>query len=213
MGAEAAKPGAPDKRTSGSEGVTYERVLREAAALFRTNGYDATTTRALAERLGVKKASLYHHVSSKEKLLYDLCMLSMDDMGVRIEEVLASADGPMERLRALIRCHVATMLENPDPHTSSLLELRALTGEWRELVLERRHRYESQVAELIDEGQRSGDIRTDTDAHLLAVLMLGTMNWPILWYQPSGLVTPERLADTVCALALDGLRPRPDPSR
>lgn len=211
MATEAAK-GEPDKRASGSEGVTYERVLREAAALFRTHGYDATTTRALAERLGVKKASLYHHVSSKEKLLYDLCMQSMDAMGVRIAEVLASADGPMERLRALIRCHVATMLENPDPHTSSLLELRALTGERRERVLERRHRYENQVAELIDEGQRSGDVRTDTDAHLLAVLMLGTMNWTILWYQPSGPITPERLADTICALAFDGLRAPQDRS-
>lgn len=212
MDSEAAKQGESRTRTSGSEGVTYERVLREAAALFRTNGYDATTTRALAERLGVKKASLYHHVSGKEKLLYDLCMRSMDDMAVRIDEVLASEDGPVERLRALIRCHVATMLENPDPHTSSLLELRALTGERRELVLERRNRYEGQVADLIAEGQRTGEIRTDTDAHLLAVLMLGTLNWPILWFQPSGPVTPERLADTICALAFDGLRARRDPS-
>jgi TetR/AcrR family transcriptional regulator, cholesterol catabolism regulator len=60
-----------------SQERTAERVLSEAARLFREQGYAAATTRELARRLGINKASLYYHVAKKEDLLYQICMVAM----------------------------------------------------------------------------------------------------------------------------------------
>ncbi|MFD1272046.1 helix-turn-helix domain-containing protein [Streptomyces kaempferi] len=40
--------------------------------MFTTRGYAATTTRAVAERAGMRQASMYHYVSGKEELLAEL---------------------------------------------------------------------------------------------------------------------------------------------
>ncbi|SMF23444.1 TetR/AcrR family transcriptional regulator [Streptomyces sp. Amel2xC10] len=46
-----------------------DELLAAAAELFTTRGYAATTTRAVAERAGMRQASMYHYVSGKEELL------------------------------------------------------------------------------------------------------------------------------------------------
>ncbi|MFJ1588019.1 TetR/AcrR family transcriptional regulator [Streptomyces sp. NPDC088197] len=49
-----------------------EELLAAAAELFTTRGYTATTTRAVAERAGMRQASIYHYVGGKEDLLAEL---------------------------------------------------------------------------------------------------------------------------------------------
>jgi TetR/AcrR family tetracycline transcriptional repressor len=49
--------------------LTQEQVVRAALALLDEVGLDELTMRRLAERLGVKAASLYRHVRSKDELL------------------------------------------------------------------------------------------------------------------------------------------------
>ena len=45
-------------------------LTREAARLFAERGYHGTSIGDLAQALGVQKASLYAHISSKQDLLY-----------------------------------------------------------------------------------------------------------------------------------------------
>ena len=56
------------------------RILATAAELFRTKGYAQSTTRELAGMIGLKKASLYHYVQSKEDLLYEISIESLQQM-------------------------------------------------------------------------------------------------------------------------------------
>jgi AcrR family transcriptional regulator len=53
---------------------TRERILDVALDLFVTQGYDGTSLREVAERLGVTKAALYYHFKSKEDILLALHM-------------------------------------------------------------------------------------------------------------------------------------------
>ena len=49
-----------------------ERILDVALELFNEQGYDATSLREIAERLGVTKAALYYHFKSKGDILLEL---------------------------------------------------------------------------------------------------------------------------------------------
>ena len=49
--------------------VTRDQVVRRALEVLNDEGFDGLTMRRLAERLGIKAASLYNHVSDKHELL------------------------------------------------------------------------------------------------------------------------------------------------
>jgi AcrR family transcriptional regulator len=51
---------------------TRDRILDVALDLFTENGYDGTSLREIAERIGVSKAAIYYHFSSKDEILMAL---------------------------------------------------------------------------------------------------------------------------------------------
>ena len=51
---------------------TRDRILEAALDLFIERGYDKTSLREIAERVGVTKAALYYHFSSKEEIIRTL---------------------------------------------------------------------------------------------------------------------------------------------
>jgi AcrR family transcriptional regulator len=68
-----ASVGRPRSRDRQRPGVTpREEILDAAAELFTSRGYAATSTRMIADAVGVRQASLYYHFASKEELLEEL---------------------------------------------------------------------------------------------------------------------------------------------
>jgi AcrR family transcriptional regulator len=65
----APEPDLPDVQSAGS---TRERILDIALELFTDQGYDKTSLRDIAERLGTTKAALYYHFARKEDILLEL---------------------------------------------------------------------------------------------------------------------------------------------
>ena len=51
---------------------TRERILEIALELFTAQGYEKTSLRKIAERLGFSKAAIYYHFASKEDILVEL---------------------------------------------------------------------------------------------------------------------------------------------
>ncbi len=63
---------APRHPDPGGARSTRDRILDAALDLFIEKGYDGTSLRELAERLGFTKAALYYHFASKEDILMAL---------------------------------------------------------------------------------------------------------------------------------------------
>ena len=57
---------------AGEHSGTRERILDIALELFTDQGYDKTSLRQIAERLGFSKAAIYYHFASKEEILLAL---------------------------------------------------------------------------------------------------------------------------------------------
>jgi len=68
---------------------TRERILDVALELFTEQGYDKTSLRQIADRLGVTKAALYYHFERKEDIFLEL-HLRLHRLG---SSVLAELDG------------------------------------------------------------------------------------------------------------------------
>ncbi|MGH3041577.1 MAG: TetR/AcrR family transcriptional regulator, partial [Gaiellaceae bacterium] len=115
---------------------TRERILVEASMLFARKGYTATTTREIANRVRIRQPSLFHHFSSKSKIMDELLDHSLTHP-TYVAEFLAQAKGPTApRLYACIHFDAKYVLTSPyslagldnDEVMDSPLFLR-----WREL--------------------------------------------------------------------------------
>ncbi len=74
--------------------VTREDILEAAAQIFRRKGYHATSMQDIARAVRLQKASLYHHVSSKQDILVALLDRALDLLIAAMQEVLASIRSP-----------------------------------------------------------------------------------------------------------------------
>ena len=183
---------------------TSERLLDTAAKLFWTNGYASTTTREIAELLGVRKASLYHHISSKEDLLFQISVNSLEHITRAVTVAVEASDDPVERVRTLIGAHVASMIADQDKHSVMLTELRALSPGRRAQIVAMRDEYEHLVAGVLGRARSAGALRGDVPVKYLALSLLNLLNWSIFWFQREGDLSPGRLAEYLTTLYLSG---------
>ncbi|MEU1160233.1 helix-turn-helix domain-containing protein, partial [Streptomyces sp. NPDC005921] len=124
-GRRVGRPRVAQRADSGLE--PRAELLVAAAELFTTHGYAATTTRAVAERAGMRQASMYHYVSGKEELLAELLESTVTPSLAYARELLADDAMPAgERLRALCRADVELLCAGP--HNLGALPA---TGFWK----------------------------------------------------------------------------------
>jgi AcrR family transcriptional regulator len=202
-------PSAPrpaDAPRRGRPGYDLPSVLAVAVEVFNERGYDSTSMRDLALRLGIAKSAIYHHVAGKEELLslaLDRALAGLAAVTDRARVLPAPA---IERLEYLVRGSVE-VLEAELPYVTLLLRVRGNT-EVERAALDKRRAFDRFVAELVTQAARDGDLRPDTDAMITARLLFGLVNSIVEWYRPAPRANTRPLADAVCAMAFDGLRVR-----
>jgi AcrR family transcriptional regulator len=117
--AQQARPGRPRHTAlaaSASEATPREQILDAAAALFAERGFAATTTRMIAERVGVRQASLYYHFAGKDELLIELLTTSVRpslDAVRGIESLVPDSAGAAAALYLLASVDVETLRCTP----------------------------------------------------------------------------------------------------
>jgi AcrR family transcriptional regulator len=78
-----------------------EEILDAAAELFTSLGYASTSTRRIADAVGIRQASLYHHFATKDDILDALLVGTVDDPLRLATELLAESGPSAPRLHAL----------------------------------------------------------------------------------------------------------------
>jgi TetR/AcrR family transcriptional regulator, cholesterol catabolism regulator len=181
-----------------------EKVLSVAAQMFRRQGYTGTTTRELATALNIQKSTLYHYITNKEDLLYQLCLLAFAQIRSAVTAAANNADTPREQLRALIKAHLQTVLADCHLHVTQMIEMRSLSDKSRAHIVSLRNEYEEGVFNLIRSAQRANEISSHYGPRELTLGLLNLMNWTMFWYQPEGDLSPEELVDCFTDLFLNG---------
>ena len=109
------RAGRPRLRPASNAGVRpREEILDAAAGLFVSQGLAATTTRQIAERVGIRQASLYYHFAGKDEILLELLTQSVRP-SLQVAAMLESRcrDDPAAGLYALALIDVRTLTRAP----------------------------------------------------------------------------------------------------
>jgi AcrR family transcriptional regulator len=91
---------------------TRQRILDAAREMFVERGYEATTMRAIADRIEYTPTAIYHHFRNKEALLAELCAADFRALGSAFQKI-GRIEDPVERLRRSGQTYVEFGLRHP----------------------------------------------------------------------------------------------------
>ena len=187
--------------------MNKDDIIQAAAQIFREKGYHGASMQDIADAVGLQKASLYHHVSSKQEILSEILNQALDRLISDLQPIADSSLPADERLRQAVRTYLLRLTENADLAAVLLLEYRSLEPPRRAEHVQRRDRYEALWRKIIRDGIDSG-LFAPVDETAMTFALLGVQNWSITWYRPAGRYSPGQLAVLFADLFLEGLRQR-----
>ncbi|HJS20297.1 MAG TPA: TetR/AcrR family transcriptional regulator [Anaerolineales bacterium] len=184
--------------------MTRDDILEAAAQVFRQKGFHGASMADIAEAVNLQKASLYHHVSSKQEILFELLDRALELLLERISPI-AQLDIPADkRLNQMIYEYLQILAENTDLSAVLLFEHRSLEGRQHARHVPNRDKFEALWRGVLEDGVRTKRFICE-DIPLAARAILGIMNWTITWYRPNGTLTIQQIADRYSNLLLNGL--------
>jgi AcrR family transcriptional regulator len=154
---------------------SHDRILQAGRELFAGDGYENTTTSAIARRAGTSESQLIKHFGSKEGLLeaiYDEAWQRMASGLGRVQEAYSS---PLDRLRGLTELMIGALERDKEISTLMLLEGRRIRKHGHQVLLTRGFQ---QVLGVIDgmlrEMRDAGLLRRDLNPEAVRSALIGS---------------------------------------
>ncbi len=153
------------------------RIREAARALFREQGFDATTLRAIAARAGMGASSLYRHIQSKEELLVDELQELQERAWHRYRVRAAREARPAEeRLQSFLDAEHELLARDPDLTTVALRATTHPEARVARQVLALQDRTVGLLAEILLQGRSRGELAPGVDVLAAARTIAHTTN-------------------------------------
>lgn len=194
----------PASRKSRSE--RWPELVEVAAYIFAEKGYEAASLQDIAERVGMLKGSLYHHITSKSDLLVHV-LREAHRRGLHKFVAIGEGGGTaISRLEAMVSAH-ARFICTERTFTATFIQAHRFLPETRQIeFIDAERNYRLLTENLIAQGQKDGALRADLNPKLAALCLMGFLNALHLWVRPGGAFSIRRICEHAVAQGLDGLR-------
>lgn len=174
------------------------RLLSAAAHLFRDKGFGRTTVRDIAASVGIQSGSIFHHFKTKEHILYAVMEEVIQFNTERLRLAMAAHEQPREKLRALIRAELQSIVgDTAEAMTVLFMEWRCLSAESQAKALKLRGVYEQLWLDVLRQLHEQGAFHDDP--FILRRLITGMTGWVSNWFDHDGPLSLDGLTDIVLA--------------
>jgi AcrR family transcriptional regulator len=151
-------------------------AIRSAATVFAEKGFHGSSTKDIAERMGIKQGSLYYYFKSKEEALGEVCLFGIGDY-VGHMKIIAASDQPFEsKLMATITSHLSSYREKNEALKVYNDERLYLPEAKRKTLKAMGSSYRQLLEQVFEEGVKSGVLRESIDCHFAAQAVIGICN-------------------------------------
>ncbi len=160
-------------RRKQQKAATRERILQAAKELFAEHGYEATTMQKVAQATGFSAGNVFVHFPSKADVLATL----MHEEIAALDRLIAKRVPRRGTVRARLRKVFGVFLDYAVPTERLLRTLMAYSWSWDEhwearfegsIAIRRQ-----QIQTILEDGIRSGEIRTDADLEAVGICVFG----------------------------------------
>lgn len=186
--------------------TSKDKVLRVATHLFAEHGFHGAGIQQVSDASGLGRGALYHHIKSKDQLLYEVLLTPHQEVVAEADAILNSKNPPNEKLRTMTRTYMRNLVQKRLAWTITSRDLSALAEARRAEIIALQRRHQAQWRELFDQCEQAGLIGKVSDLHFRG--FLGMLSQAFNWIGPQGAKSPEKVADAYLDLLLNGLKPR-----
>jgi AcrR family transcriptional regulator len=167
------KPQYPDGEAP-AERSSHDRILQAGRDLFSEDGYENTTTSAIARRAGTSESQLIKHFGSKEGLLEAIFESAWDRMSQAIQRIHEGDAPPLKRLQSLTELMITALEGDRQLRTLMLLEGRRIRKHGHMVLLTQGFQQVLAVLDgLLREMQASGLMRKDLNPEAVRSALIG----------------------------------------
>jgi AcrR family transcriptional regulator len=182
------------------------QILKAAAKVFATEGFDRASMTQLARECGISKANIYHYYDGKDAILFDILDSYLSALRDRIITIDLTGLDPEQRLERTVAEILLAYQGADHEHQVQVSAMSALgAAQARQLRGYQRDMVEH-VSEILKE------IAPDTlgkDAERLkatTMSVFGMLNWYYMWNSGAGPQARDDYAKLVSALTLRGVK-------
>ena len=170
---------------------TMQKILQLALELFNERGYEGTSMRNVAERMGVTTAALYYHFRSKDDILISLVRPILERTDALLTSSRSAANSSEAR-RALLGSYLDLLLDCRDLYRFLGRDVGALN---RQAIGARIEEQERRLRVLLVGSQAKGK------AHIRAMASMGALQRTVISPLPAEDLRSERDAMVDAAVA------------
>jgi AcrR family transcriptional regulator len=179
-------------------------IIEAAARVFAERGFHGATTQDIADVLGIRQASLYYYFPSKEGALEFVCLQGVAGFFEVAKAIAKGPGGAADKLARLIKAHLSPLTDRSDFVRVFLNERQHLPAESRRRIGKWSRGLERVFEDVLKEGVRRGEFRSDLDTRLAVLGILGMSNAVANWYRTED-VAVERISAEFARLLVDGV--------
>jgi AcrR family transcriptional regulator len=183
-----------------------ERILKAAAELFASKGFDKTSVRNIAKKARLSVPGMFHYFSSKEEILYEIMTGFMDNAYKKIMEIYSADIDPIEKLSEICKFYVEQYAAHQQQLTILNSEMNSLIPQHLEIIIKKERDYVKALKGLFKElAERK--LLKPIDHSILAFIFFGMVHWTYRWYDPEAEkgIGPRQLGEIYCEVFLKGI--------
>ena len=179
------------RKTGSHSEITGPKIKQAALVLFARHGFAAVTMRQIAANVGVQAGAIYNYTPDKQNLLFDLLHGHMVDLLSKWAVELVPKN-PIAALDHFVAFHLDFHIKRPELVFISYMELRNLSEENFNAIVEQRRIYEKIIYNLILSGVVSGDFLVP-DPKITSLALIALLTGPVDWFREDGRLTSDEL--------------------
>lgn len=178
-------------------------IIKTATKLFKEKGYSAVTMRDLATAMGIKAASLYNHINSKQEILQEIIIALAEEFTEGMAIINSSSNSSLNKLSDIISLHIKISSENS-------YGMASLNNDWMHLenkldyYLKLRTDYENNFRAVINEGIINKELLND-NPEVILFSILSTLRSLYLWIPKKEDLNPAHLEESLKNVLINGI--------
>ncbi len=185
-----------------------DEIIKTAAKLFKEKGYSAVTMRDLATEMGMKAASLYNHINSKQEILKEIIISLAEEFTSGLQEIQKSSKSNIDKLKDVVELHVNITSKNT-------YGMASLNNDWMHLeekleyYLQLRSNYEDEFRNVLQQGVKNNEI-INGNIEVMLFSILSTLRSLYLWIPKKEDLNPEELSQQLSEVLINGINKKID---
>ena len=173
-----------------------QEILQIASKMFFERGFDGTSMRDLAKKVGLTTAGLYHHIQSKDDLLNEVDKLLLDDFDKSLKLDEKWRENPEESLKKLIRRLAQIILDQKELLSivrTQAISMTKFAGDSRL----RRKKLVEETEKILNKLKKEVGTKKDIDVTVATFILIGIINWIPWWFKEDGRISKKKVIEMI----------------